>query len=139
MPRSKIQSTELYEDSDIIEPLSVRVKRILKLADSVKRHKGKMLFFVMYDIESNKVRNYVAKYLLRNGCFRIQNSIYLAEADNSVYQKIKEDLAKVQECYDNYDSIIVLPVTTDYLNMMKIIGKEIDVDVITHRKNTLFF
>lgn len=29
--------------------------------------------------------------------------------------------------------------TSDYLRMMKIIGKNVDVDVITHSKNTLFF
>lgn len=56
-----------------------------------------------------------------------------------VYEEIKADLVAVQEAYENNDSIIVLPVSTDYLRMMKIIGQKIEVDVITHSRNTLFF
>ena len=81
----------------------------------------------------------LAKYLIREGCTRIQKSIFLADRPVATYNKIKSDLAEVQAVYDNEDSIIVLPVTTDYLRMMKVIGKNIDVDIITHNKNTLFF
>ena len=34
---------------------------------------------------------------------------------------------------------MVLPISTDYLRMMKIVGHHIEVDVITHTRNTLFF
>lgn len=98
-----------------------------------------MLFFVMYDIESNKVRYNVVKYLERMGCHRIQKSIFLADLSREKYDAIREDLAEVQALYDNHDSIIVCPVSSELLNSMKIIGKSINVDVITHTKNTLFF
>lgn len=98
-----------------------------------------MLFFVMYDIESNKVRALVHKYLKRMGCTPIQRSIFLADTEIETYNQIKSDLADVQEAYENNDSIIVLPVSTDYLKMMKIIGQKIEVDVIMHSRNTLFF
>lgn len=98
-----------------------------------------MLFFVMYDIESNKVRTLIHKYLKRKGCTPIQRSIFLANTSMDVYEEIKDDLVAVQEAYENNDSIIVLPVSTDYLRMMKIIGQKIEVDVITHSRNTLFF
>ena len=97
------------------------------------------MFFVMYDIESNRVRTLIHKYLKRKGCTPIQRSIFLADTSIEVYEEIKTDLAAVQEAYDNNDSIIVLPVSTDYLRMMKIIGQKIEVDVITHSRNTLFF
>lgn len=122
-----------------IAPLEDRVKMVLGIADKLKKNKGRMLFFIMYDIESDKVRTQVVKYLERSGCTRIQRSIFLAEAEISVYEKIKDDLSYVQSVYENNDSIIVLPVTTDYLRMMKIIGKNIDVDIITNNRNTLFF
>lgn len=122
-----------------IAPLEERVKKILGIAERLKKDKGRMLFFVMYDIESDKVRTQVVRYLERSGCTRIQRSIFLADAEISVYEKIKDDLAYVQSVYDNEDSIIVLPVTTDYLRMMKIIGKNIEVDIITNARNTLFF
>ena len=48
-------------------------------------------------------------------------------------------LTEVQECYENNDSILVVPISTDYLQSMKIIGKTIDVDIIMQTKNTLFF
>lgn len=127
------------DDSDALTPLEERVQDILGLSDNARKRKDRMLFFVMYDIESDKVRRLVVKHLIREGCTRIQKSIFLADRPVATYNKIKSDLAEVQAVYDNEDSIIVLPVTTDYLRMMKVIGKNIDVDIITHNKNTLFF
>ena len=127
------------DDSEALTPLEERVQDILGLSDNARKRKDRMLFFVMYDIESDKARRLVVKYLIREGCTRIQKSIFLADRPVATYNKIKSDLAEVQAVYDNEDSIIVLPVTTDYLRMMKVIGKNIDVDIITHNKNTLFF
>lgn len=127
------------DGDDAMTPLEERVQKILGLSNNARKRKDRMLFFVMYDIESNKVRRLVVKYLIREGCTRIQKSIFLADRPVETYNKIKSDLADVQAAYDNDDSIIVLPVTTDYLRMMKVIGKNIDVDIITHNKNTLFF
>lgn len=126
-------------DDLALEPLDVRIKRILGITDKVKKTPGDMIFFVMYDIENDKVRRLVSKYLQRKGCTRIQRSIFLANTPVETYNLIKSDLAAVQAAYENNDSIIVLPVTTDYLRMMKIIGQKIEVDVITHSRNTLFF
>ena len=98
-----------------------------------------MLFFVMYDIESNKVRYNVVKYLERMGCTRIQKSIFLADLSVGVYETIKSDLAEVQSLYDNHDSIIICPISTDLLKSMKVIGLSINIDIITRSKNTLFF
>ena len=98
-----------------------------------------MLFFVMYDIESNKVRRYVVKYLEKKGCTRIQKSIFLADLSVEKYQAIRKYLADVQAAYQNEDSILIVPITTDYLRAMKVIGQNINVDIITHSKNTIFF
>lgn len=127
------------DSPDALEDLSLRIKRILQLTEKAKKNPGRMIFFVMYDIEDNKVRRLVSQYLERQGGTRIQRSIFLAETSAETYNAIKNDLADVQAAYDNHDSIIVLPVSTDYLRMMKIIGQQIAVDVITHSRNTLFF
>ena len=95
--------------------------------------------FRMYDIESNKVRREIVKYLEDKGCFRIQKSIFLASADRSVYEQIKVDLAEVQALYDNHDSIILCPISTDEMRAMKVIGQNLNMDVITQSNNTLFF
>lgn len=125
-------------DLSSIESLDERIKRVIGLLNVPKKSLN-MLFFVMYDIESNKVRNQVAKYLLRKGCFRVQRSIFLADLNNQDYEQIRLDLSEVQACYDNHDSIMIVPISTDFLRSMKIIGKSIDIDIIMNSKNTLFF
>lgn len=124
---------------DALKDLNVRIKHILQLTEKAKKKPGRMIFFVMYDIEDNKVRRLVSQYLERKGCTRIQRSIFLAETSVETYNAIKNDLTEVQSAYDNHDSIIVLPISTDHLRMMKVIGQHIAVDVITHSRNTLFF
>lgn len=126
-------------NSNELEDLSQRIRRILGLAEQNKHTSGHMLFFVMYDIESDKVRRLVSHYLKEKGCSRIQRSIFLADTTTKIYNQIRKDLAEVQAAYDNQDSIIVLPVSADYLHMMKVIGKTVDLDIITHSRNTLFF
>ena len=93
----------------------------------------------MYDIESNKVRYNIVKYLLRKGCTRIQKSIFLADLSTATYHEIRHDLTEIQSLYDNHDSIIICPISTDQLRSMKVIGKNIDIDLITHNRDTLFF
>ena len=119
--------------------LRERVDFLLGIVNKPIRPATNMLFFVMYDIESNKVRYLIAKYLERHGCTRIQRSIFLADLDKVIYNQIKADLTEVQSLYDNHDSIIVCPISTDQLRAMKIIGLDIAVDVITRSRNTLFF
>lgn len=133
----KIEPPSLSEDS--VESLEQRVLNILKLTERIKKEQGHMLYFIMYDIESNKVRRLVSKYLQKKGCTRVQRSIFLADTSTEIYNCIRTDLSEVQAAYENNDSIFILPVSTDYLHMMKIIGKKIEVDVITHSRNTLFF
>jgi CRISPR-associated protein Cas2 len=120
-----------------MDSLEERVKQLLGIVSNAKV--TDMLFFVMYDIESNKVRQQIAKYLLKMGCFRIQRSIFLAELDSEKHERIRSDLTEVQSYYDNHDSILIVPVSTELIKSMKIIGKSIDVDIIMRTKNTLFF
>lgn len=126
-------------DLDMLPSLTDRLKIILDIVNNYHRPADRMLFFVMYDIESNKVRRHVVKYLERQGCTRVQKSIFLADLPTAKYEQIKSDLAEVQACYENFDSILVVPISTDYLKAMKVIGQSINVDVITKSKNTLFF
>lgn len=127
------------EKWDVLPSLSERVKTILGVVNKPERKPTNMLFFVMYDIESNKVRRYVVKYLEKKGCFRVQKSIFLADLPMENYQAIRADLAEVQAAYENMDSILIVPISTDYLRAMKVIGENIDIDIVTHNKNTLFF
>ena len=133
---SKMISTNSPE-WEPMDSLEERVKQLLGIVSNAKV--TDMLFFVMYDIESNKVRQQIAKYLLKMGCFRIQRSIFLAELDSEKHERIRSDLTEVQSYYDYHDSILIVPVSTELIKSMKTIGKSIDVDIIMRTKNTLFF
>ena len=126
-------------DDDLLQPIEVRARAILDIVNDPKRPRGNMLFFVMYDIESNKVRRHISKYLIQKGCTRIQRSIFLADLSSVLYEEIKKDLAEVQAMYENSDSILIVPISVNYLESMKIIGQNLDIDIIAHKKNTLFF
>ena len=135
----KQPSINTYLDDDLLQPIEVRARVILDIVNDPKRLIGNMLFFVMYDIESNKVRRHIAKYLIKKGCTRIQRSIFLADLSSILYEEIKKDLAEVQAMYENSDSILIVPISVNYLESMKIIGQNLDIDIIAHKKNTLFF
>lgn len=124
---------------DGLPSLQERVDAVLGIVNKPNRPAGNMIFFIMYDIESNKVRTAVAKYLISQGCSRIQKSIFLADLSSTTYRKIRDDLTEIQSLYENQDSIIVCPVSTDIISNMKVIGKDISVDIIMRNKNTLFF
>lgn len=125
------KSARQTNDTDeVLDSIDKRIQKILDIADDSHKNRYNMLFFVMYDIESNKVRNQIVKYLIRSGCHRIQKSIFLANLSHEKYNKIKEDLAEVQSYYDNNDSILLVPISTDYIQAMKITGQSINIDVI---------
>ena len=127
------------QDLDELPSLESRISCLLGIANETSRPTTNMIFFTMYDIESNKVKSLISKYLISKGCTRIQDSIFLADLPRPTYEEIKRDLAEVQSLYDNHDSIIVCPISTDQLHAMHVIGEQLDVDIITHKRNTLFY
>lgn len=100
---------------------------------------AKMISFIMYDIENNKIRTNIAKFLIRKGCIRVQKSIFLASFDRKKWDEIHKTLKEVQEMYQNYDSIFIVPVSTDELRAMKVIGQSLDLEMIVGSRSTLFF
>ncbi|NCC73052.1 MAG: CRISPR-associated endonuclease Cas2 [Sphingobacteriia bacterium] len=126
-------------EDEIMEDLPSRVKKVLGIFNNASNNSRSMIYFIMYDIENNKIRTYIAKYLQHKGCTRVQKSIFLADTDRKVFDDIHKTLKEVQELYDNFDSIMLVPVSTDQIKAMKLIGQNIDFDLVLHNKNTLFF
>jgi CRISPR-associated protein Cas2 len=136
----KASKQKIFSDKTYDEELTQLVERINQLQSLIKEKKQRnMLYFVMYDIENDKVRRLIAKYLERKGLIRIQKSIFVANTPHNVYQEIKQTLQEVQEAYENNDSIIIVPVSTDEIKAMKVIGKNVDIEIITGDKDILFF
>lgn len=100
-----------------------------------KKH---MLYLVMYDIEDHKVRTQMAKYLLKKGCMRIQKSVYLAKSSRKIYDEIYQALRDINQMYQNHDSIFLLPVPEEKFNHIKVIGKNVEFDLVTRNPTVLF-
>ena len=135
--RGTSYSNEKPKDNDISD-LPNRIRKILDISGKTLKA-TEMLYFVMYDIENDKVRTQIAKYLERQGCLRVQKSIFFAKTERSVFNQIFTELKTIQEMYDNNDSIFLVPVSTDQVRSMKIIGQNTDFDLIIGDQNTLFF
>ncbi len=127
-----------FPEDDLL-PLDVRIKEVLGIVNKTTIKSIEMIYFIMYDIENDKIRNHISKYLIRNGCNRIQKSIFIAKTNRKKYDDISKTLREIQVLYDNKDSIILVPVSTDEMRAMKIIGENIDFDLVLGNKNVLFF
>lgn len=123
---------------DELDNLDERLNKILNLLNQSQKSTD-MLYFIMYDIEHNKVRNYIARYLTEKGCIRLQKSVFLASSDRKEFDEIAGTLKEINEVYDNHDSIVLVPVSTDELRSMRIIGQEKDLKLYLDKPNTLIF
>jgi CRISPR-associated protein Cas2 len=137
--KSRITPVPDKSDLDAVEDLGERIRKLLNLVKNFEHKPERMIFFVMYDIENNKVRTQIAKYLIKKGCVRIQKSVYLADLKRDAYREIHQTIKEVQEIYENDDSILFVPVQNSILKGMKIIGQKIEFDFINDNRNTHFF
>lgn len=125
-----------------IEKEKERIKRIDLLMDllakPIKIKPENVLAFIMYDIEDNKVRTLISKYLLKKGYTRIQKSIFFGNINRKIHAEVCETLNAVNNVYENGDSILCLPISTDLLNNLKVIGKDLSFALEVGHKNVLF-
>jgi len=126
-------------NSDNVESINERIERIVGIFKHYENKPNNMIYFIMYDIENNKVRGHISKYLISKGCIRVQKSIFIADSDRKKYDELNQTLKEVQALYENNDSIFFVPVSVDEIRAMKIIGKNIDFSMILDTPNTLFF
>ncbi len=126
-------------EEEQVVPLATRIKAALNILKDKPVKATDMHCMIMYDIENDKVRREIAKYLLKQGCVRIQKSVYLASLRPEQFKSIFETLTEVQSYYDQVDSILLVPINISDARSMKIIGKDIQVETIIDPPNTLFF
>ena len=140
LDQPRLLADQLPADTAEIAPLTARIEAIAALLRDAYRfaHPTAMLFFIMYDVEHNRIRTHLARYLLRKGCYRVQKSIFLAALDRPQYEEIYQTLKSIQEAYDNHDSILFVPIGHDDLRALRLLGKSIDFELVTGRRNVLF-
>lgn len=127
------------DEADRMLPLQERIRQILHIVRDQPVKSTEMVYLIMYDISSDKVRLQVAKYLERQGCIRIQKSVFILKSDNPHFQEIHDTLKDVNAYYHNEDSIILVPVNASDVRSMKLIGKNLYLQTIVDKPNTLFF
>lgn len=122
----------MRERDRLLPDLTERVRRIEAFLQhqATQNDPTQMLFFVMYDIEDNRVRRHLAKYLIRQGCTRMQKSVFLGSAGYKRYREIADTLEEVNSLYENGDSILILPVTKDNMAQLNVIGKDLNYKMV---------
>lgn len=93
----------------------------------------------MYDIENNRIRRYVAKYLERQGYLRVQKSVFFGNVSRTRHKEVCETLKAVNEKYENGDSLMFLPVSKDMFHNLKVVGRNLEYELTVEEKTTLFF
>lgn len=122
-----------------MDSLPERIRQILGIFKSSPAKAVNMNYFIMYDIENNKVRTLIAKYLKEKGCVRVQKSVFLANSHHRHFSEIHNTLAEINSFYENEDSIILVPVNVSDVRSMKLIGKNVQIDTLIDPPNSLFF
>lgn len=131
--------TDLPTDEAPVENLQERIRHMLDIIRAKPLKATDMHFLILYDISDDRVRGHVARYLQRQGCIRIQRSVFLARSEGAVFKDIVDTLREINSYYDNEDSIILAPVNASDVRSMKLIGKNIQLDTLIDPPNTLFF
>jgi CRISPR-associated endonuclease Cas2 len=126
------------EEGEIAD-LDERIQAILGIFKSKPLKSTEMNYLIMYDISDNKVRTQIANFLIREGCIRIQKSVYLVRSENKKFDEIYAALSEVNSYYENADSIILVPLNATDARSMKLIGKNVNIQAIVDKPNTLFF
>lgn len=129
----------MREHSDNLGSLTERIQGILQITNRQNKTSQLMLYFIMYDIQNNKVRRLIAKYLEKKGCLRVQKSIFFVDSDKEKYEAIIHDLKVVKEAYNNEDSIFIVPVSNEQIRSMKVLGQSVDFEIVINDRGTLFF
>ncbi len=127
----------------LAELASVALPQLLEdwltwLGKQPQKRPEEMYCFICYDIESDKIRRLVARLLEREGCVRVQKSVFFSRIHRKRHARLTELLREIQQLYENQDSIMLLPVGEDMLNSLQCIGKTVDIDQIMAPKNTIF-
>jgi len=112
----------------------------MKLINNRNRNFTNSVFtFITYDIGDDKIRGHISKYLQRQGLIRVQYSVFFGDIDRAKFNKMKDTLKAINDMYKNQDSIFIIPVGEDVLNKTKVIGKNVDFEIIAEVRTTLFF
>lgn len=99
-----------------------------------------MIYVLTYDLEHDRTRTRLAKYLEKISFVRIQFSVFIAEMDHTV---LKKHLIKIENIIskspDNTRiNVFILPVSKDLIEESIMIGVAQDWNKVFFREHTIF-
>ena len=133
-PRDQMDKSE----PDERDPLPDRIRKMMHILQSKPIKSTTMNYLIMYDIENDKVRRLIAKYLEKKGCTRVQKSVFLVHSDHKKFDHIYQTLSEINDAYENQDSIILVPLNISDARSMKLIGQNVNISQIVDPPNTVF-
>lgn len=95
-------------------------------------------FIIMYDISDGYTRKSVAGYLLREGCLRVQHSVFMGNLPYSSMKLIVQTLKDIKQAYDNDDSYIIVPLRKESLDAMVAMGNRTNLDMVLRQRHVVF-
>ncbi|MBL7112190.1 MAG: CRISPR-associated endonuclease Cas2 [Bacteroidales bacterium] len=117
-----------------------RLEKLMQILHKNREMKtGYILTFIMYDIENNRIRRYISKYLEKKGYVRVQKSVFFGNVPRALHKQVCVTLKEVNEKYDNGDSLMFLPISIDMFNNLKVVGKNLSYELTVEQKSTLIF
>jgi CRISPR-associated protein Cas2 len=119
-------------------PVRDRVQQMLNILNQPRKKAINMTGFILYNIENNKVRRQIAKYLEKKGCLRIQKSVFFCNVTRKQWLEMKNSLKQVNDLYDNNDSIFFLPVSKDAIEGATCIGQQFISELQQEKPSVVF-
>lgn len=89
-----------------------------------------MIYWVMYDISDNGIRNKVVKVCKNKGLYRVQKSIFLGQMNKNDKDEFKIMIEKLVN--NNTDSVYIFPSERDYLYDTDFIGNGFDKELVSN-------
>ena len=96
-----------------------------------------MLIWVVYDIQSNKIRNNVVRRCKNSGLYRVQKSVFLGEVEDNQLDELKLQLENLINL--SKDSVYVFPMSRAELKKAGLLGQAFDKELITDEIISKFF
>lgn len=98
-----------------------------------------MPHLICYDITGGALRTRLSKKIIASGLDRINKSVYLGTIGESSLTSLVTDLQQLmQSKSDPQDSVIILAVTVQQVQSMRVFGhNELDKDDLSGEKTTL--
>lgn len=88
-----------------------------------------MNYLISYDISSNRLRERAAKLLKRQGCVRVQKSVFFGNGFPPVaIQALKQALRQLLEAEEGEeaDSVLIVRIEKDFLSEVSLIGANLN-------------